>query len=79
MREFRSAEEDFGRLYVEIGEKRLHPRQRGYDGETARRALRGLGFKDEQVRRALGILEVRWAGAAPPIETVLREALCVMT
>jgi hypothetical protein len=76
-----SAEEDFGRQHIEkrIGEKKIHPRQRGYDSETARRALRGLGFKHEQVRRALGILEKRWAGVAPPIETVLREALSVMT
>jgi 5-methylcytosine-specific restriction endonuclease McrA len=76
-----AAEEDFGRPYVDkrISERKLHPRQRGYDSETARRALRGLGFTDGQVRRALGTLEERWKGAAPPIETVLREALCVMT
>jgi hypothetical protein len=75
-----SAEDDFGRQHIEkrIGEKKIHPRQRGYDSETARRALRGLGFKDEQVRRALGILEKRWAGAAPPFETVLRQALAVL-
>jgi hypothetical protein len=75
-----AAEEDFGRRYIEkrISEKKLHPRQRGYDRETARRALCGLGFKDGQVNRALGILEERWAGAAPPMETVLREALSVL-
>jgi hypothetical protein len=75
-----SAEEDFGRQYVEkrISEKNIHQRQRGYDSETARQALRGLGFKDGQVRRALGILEERWAGAVPPIETALREALSVL-
>jgi hypothetical protein len=75
-----SAEEAFSRSHIEkrIIEKKLHPRQRGYDSEPARRALRGLGFKHGQVRRALAILEERWAGAAPPIETVLREALSVL-
>jgi 5-methylcytosine-specific restriction endonuclease McrA len=76
-----AAEEDFGRRHIEkkIQEKKIHPRQRGYDSETARRALQGLGFKDTQVRRALELLEGRWAGTAPPIETALREALSVMT
>jgi hypothetical protein len=75
-----AAEEDFGRRYVEkrVSEKKIHPRQRGYDSETARRALCGLGFKEGQVNRALGILEERWAGAAPPMETVLHEALSVL-
>jgi 5-methylcytosine-specific restriction endonuclease McrA len=76
-----AAEEDFGRRHIEkrISEKKIHPLQRGYDGEAVRRALRGLGFKDGQVRRAIGILDERWMGTAPPIETVLREALCVLT
>jgi 5-methylcytosine-specific restriction endonuclease McrA len=76
-----AAEEDFGRQHIakRISEKKVDPRQRGYDRETARRALRSLGFKDGQVRRALGILDERWVGAAPPIETVLREALSVLT
>jgi 5-methylcytosine-specific restriction endonuclease McrA len=75
-----AAEQDFGRQHIEhrISEKKIHPRQRGYDGEAVRRALLSLGFKSGEVRRALGILDERWAGAAPPIETVLREALSVL-
>jgi 5-methylcytosine-specific restriction endonuclease McrA len=75
-----AAEEDFGRQHIakRISEKKVDPRQRGYDSETARRALRSLGFKDGQVRRTLRILEERWIGVAPPIETVLREALSVL-
>ncbi len=75
-----AAEKDFGRDYVESkrNEKKMHPRQRGYDRETARGALRGLGFKDADVRRVLALLEERWAGTPPPIDVALREALPVL-
>ena len=49
--------------------------QRGYDKDTALRALCGMGFKDAEARRALAMVEQRWAGLPPPIETILREAL----
>jgi 5-methylcytosine-specific restriction endonuclease McrA len=80
-----SAERDFGRDHVERkkSEKKSasksHPRQRGYDDETALRALRGLGFKEGEARHALEIVTERWTvGDTPPIETLLREALSVL-
>jgi len=45
----------------------------------ALRALNAMGFKEQQARRALGIIEQRWDGLAPSIETVLRETLAILT
>jgi hypothetical protein len=76
-----SAESDFGREHIEEkkNQKKLNPRQRGYDVEVALRALRGMGFKDRQVRRALAIVEQRPPNVRPPsVETLLREALSVL-
>src|SRR5262249_48792614 len=51
-----AAERVFGRAHVENkkkAEKKNHPRQRVYDAAKAACALRGLGFKQADVRRAL--------------------------
>src|SRR5262249_36393362 len=80
-----AAERAFGRAHIEKkkaekkaqGTNRL--RRRGYDDAKASRALRGLGFKGPQIRRALAALDERWAGTSPTIETVIREALCLLT
>lgn len=80
-----AAERAFGRKHVakKIGEKRARtavcPRQRGEHMEMALRALIGLGFKEAQARRALAVVEERLAGSFAPLETVIREALSVLT
>src|SRR5262249_48594758 len=79
-----AAERIFGRAHVdrkkaEEAEKKDHLRQRGYDAAKAARALSGLGFKRADIRRALAKIEVRWAGSPPSLETILREAVCVLT
>jgi len=43
------------------------------------RGLTAMGFKEQQARRALGIIEERWEGLEPPLETVLRETLSILT
>jgi hypothetical protein len=80
-----SAERDFGRDYIERKKtekksaNKAHPRQRGYDDETALRALRGMGFKEGEARHALEFVRERWTGGrTPPMETLLREALSVL-
>ncbi|HWL85292.1 MAG TPA: HNH endonuclease signature motif containing protein, partial [Polyangiaceae bacterium] len=74
-----AAERDFGREYIEKKktDKKNHPRQRGY--ESVLRGLTAMGFKEQQARRALGIIEERWEGLEPPLETVLRETLSILT
>src|SRR5262249_26962285 len=69
-----AAERIFGRAHIEKkkAERKNHPRQRGYDVAKAARALRGLGFKAADVRRALVLVEARWAGSAPTLETIVR-------
>jgi 5-methylcytosine-specific restriction endonuclease McrA len=76
-----AAERAFGRQFVEKrkAERTQRLRQRGYDDVTAARALRGLGFKEAEIRRALSTLEELWAGSPPPLETILREAIHVLT
>ena len=76
-----AAELVFGREHIEkrkVGRKK-HMLQRGYDDAVAARALKGLGFKHTEVRRALLTLEELWAGSPPPLETILREAVGVLT
>ena len=46
--------------------------------ETAAKALRGLGFREPEVRRALAVLEAT-LGPDVRIETIIREALLVLT
>jgi hypothetical protein len=60
-------------------ERKKSTLQRGYDDAVAARALRGLGFRDTEVRRALLTLEELWAGTPPPLERILREAICILT
>jgi hypothetical protein len=77
------AEEVFGRKYVQ---RRIHFRQRR--SETARavpealdaasRGLVRLGFREHEVRRAVGVIAIRHIDA-PPIDEVLREALALLT
>src|SRR5262249_41999079 len=79
-----AGERGFGRAHIEKkkGEKKVHPLQRlqrGYDEAKAARALCGLGFKEAVVRRALSKLEKRWAGSPPPLETIVREAVSILT
>jgi hypothetical protein len=73
-----SAERDFGRPHIEQkkNQRKIHPRQRGYDAQVALRTLCRMGFTDREARRALAIVEQRRPNSQPPaLETVLREAL----
>ena len=73
-----SAERDFGRQHIEErkNQRKIHPRQCGYDAQVALRALCGMGFTDREARRALAVVEQRQPDSHPPaLETVLREAL----
>jgi hypothetical protein len=80
------AEQTFGKEHVErkIRERR-HPRQRGYVSESCSLAASGLvnmGFRRADVRRALDAVSARHraeAVATIPVETILREALAVLT
>ena len=76
-----AAERAFGREHIEKRKAGRKKRllQRGYDDAVAARALRGLGFKNTEVRRALSTLEELWAGSPPPLETILREAVGILT
>jgi 5-methylcytosine-specific restriction endonuclease McrA len=56
-----------------------HSGQREQEDAAAFRALRSMGFKDGEARRALEMVTRRLAGApAPPIEILLRHALSVL-
>jgi hypothetical protein len=56
-----------------------HPRQRGWDGhDVAVRALRDMGFKAREARRALDVVERHRSSPPPSIETLLRRALAVL-
>jgi len=80
------AEQTFGKEHVErkIRERR-HPRQRGYVAESCALAARGLvkmGFRNADVRRALDAVSARHPSevlGAIPVQTILREALAVLT
>ncbi len=75
------AEQVFGRQHVAA---RIHLRQRKYSSapsasfDTAAQGLRSLGFTPSEVRRAMTTLETRLAEETP-IETILREALLLLT
>jgi len=47
--------------------------------ETAARGLRSLGFREPEARRALETLATKRDMEAAPVETILREALLVLT
>jgi hypothetical protein len=80
------AEQTFGREHVErkIRERR-RPRQRGCSSEScelAARGLTGMGFRPTEVRRALDAVTARHPRevlAATPVQTILREALAMLT
>jgi hypothetical protein len=80
------AEDAFGREHVQrkIRERR-HPSQRGYATEGCDLAASGLanmGFPRLEVRRALDAVTARHPRetlAAIPVQTILREALAVLT
>jgi hypothetical protein len=80
------AEQTFGRDHVErkIRERR-HPRQRGYASESCDLAANGLvnmGFRRAEVQRALDSVSARHRAddlSTVPVQTILREALAVLT
>jgi RuvA, C-terminal domain len=76
------AEQTFGREYVG---GRIHLQRRKYVAprsaafDTVNRALRALGFREPEVRRALAPLQTNVDAATMPVETLLREALRLLT
>ncbi len=80
------AEQTFGREHVErkIRESR-DPRRRGYASESCDRAANGLvniGFRRAEVQRALDTVGVRHRVddlSMIPVQTILREALALLT
>jgi hypothetical protein len=80
------AEQTFGKEHVErkIHERR-RPRQRGYATPScalAASGLAGMGFRKTEVRRTLDAIAARHpleALAAIPVQTILREALALLT
>ena len=47
--------------------------------ETAARGLRAMGFSEPEARRALETLATKRDMEGAPVETILREALLVLT
>jgi hypothetical protein len=80
------AEQTFGKEHVErrVRERRC-PRRRGYDSESCELAASGLvrmGFPHADVRRALDAVSARHRSevlTAIPVQTILREALAVLS
>jgi hypothetical protein len=78
------AEQTFGKQHVERA-IRERPRQRGYASESCSLAASGLmhmGFRHADVRRALDTVSARHRTEALttiPVQTILREALAVLT
>jgi 5-methylcytosine-specific restriction endonuclease McrA len=80
------AEQTFGKEHIErrIRERR-DPRQRGYASDSCDLAASGLvnmGFRRAEVQRALDTVEARHRAddlSTIPVQTILREALAVMT
>ena len=76
------AEQVFGRAHIE---ERIHFRHGKSAAaqspvfETAGRALRTLGFREPEVKRALATLATKVEARTATIETVIREALLVLT
>ena len=76
------AEQVFGRAHVERNmdlRRRKCTSSRPEPIETLARALCSLGFREPEVRRALAAVESKRDVEAAPIETLLREALRVLT
>ncbi len=80
------AEQTFGKEHVERKiRERQDPRQRGYVSETCELAASGLvnlGFRRADVRRALDVVSARHEAdvlKALPVQTILRDALAVLT
>jgi 5-methylcytosine-specific restriction endonuclease McrA len=80
------AEKTFGKEHVERAiHQRRHPRQRGYASESCALAASGLvhmGFRHADVRRALDAVSARYPTEALttiPVQTILREALAILT
>jgi len=67
------AEQTFGR---EIVEKKIHLRQRRWESGTLSAALKKLGFRETEVRRATSLLGRRFD---EPIEVVVRDAIGMLT
>jgi hypothetical protein len=80
------AEQTFGKEHVErkIRERR-HPRQRGYASEScdlAANSLVNMGFRRAEVQRALHTVSAHHRAddlSTIPVQTILREALAVLT
>jgi hypothetical protein len=80
------AEQTFGKEYIEskIHERR-RPRRRGYQAESCALAASGLanlGFRNADVRRAIDAVTERHRTediGAIPVQSLLREALAVLT
>jgi 5-methylcytosine-specific restriction endonuclease McrA len=76
------AEQTFGRDHIE---EQIHLRRRKCEGleatpfAIAARGLKNLGFRDADVRRVLAALEANLDGASAPVETIVREALVLLT
>ena len=79
------AEQTFGKEHVELRTReRRHPRERGSAAtsrELAASGLVGMGFRRAEVRRALDAVSACHRGEvlAIPVQTILREALAVLT
>ena len=76
------AEQVFGRAHVAgrmdfRRHKRTVPSPDSF--ETAVRGLRSLGFREPEARRALETLAAKREMVSAPLETLLREALLVLT
>jgi hypothetical protein len=80
------AEQTFGKGHVERAiRERRHPRRRGYASEIYELAASGLvkmGFRPAEVRRALDAVSAHHRSeplTATPVQTILCEALAVLT
>ena len=80
------AEQTFGKQHIERKTReRRYPRRRGYASESCELAARGLvtmGFRQAEVRRALDAVSAHHRSetlATTPVQTILREALGVLT
>ena len=76
------AEQVFGRAHV-ASRRDLRQRKKAPPAlvsfETAARGLRSLGFREPEARRALETLATKPDMQAAPVETILREALLVLS
>ena len=76
------AEQVFGRTHVasrmDLRRRKCRPPTPS-SFDTAARGLRSLGFRDTEARRALETVATKGDMEGAPIETLLREALLVLT